>query len=542
MGISDKDRELMDQVTAFFQSTKDEEHPKGSIRETSIEFGINRNKVRKILITSGEITSPITEQALKLRQEGFSIEEVAEKLDVSTATVSTYLPYDDRIRNSLDPGEHAKAVREYRAYEREQAKRQVTRRMKEEGKAGGVKINMDGKKRAVQGKTRKMKISWAGGVKRLHMELVYNLEAGKHEMEVLKSLGDVRYGETISRDVVVPVDMPLYAVHYMMQRLFGWQNSHLHKFEMAEEEMKRLTENKAGIWGKLVGVIFRSSIMPLEDEYWADDYESGSIKNWFMRKYTGPYRSLCKGEGYLACRADMKRHYSRGDWYVRTFSDSEDGTESVIARPVEGPRGRNDPPDIGHRERLEILPFDEVPVEAMQATGDSASFDILERLPIGNVLTTAPSKITGSEILQEMAGALRHMEEKGDDAPELQPWPPAFTDTLYYEYDFGCIWTVKITMTDDCEDLIQQGRISRADAEKAVAKCRELYRPVSLAADGEMVMDDVGGVSGFVEFLEAVYPDVNGLSPEEIMEAEEEKAERLSWSKWVGWKRLKPMI
>ncbi len=227
---------------------------------------------------------------------------------------------------------------------------------------------------------------------------------------------------------------------------------------------------------------------------------------------------------------------------MRTFTDSEDGTESVTARPVEGPRGRNDPPDIGHGEGLEILPFDEVPVEAMQGTGDSASFDILERLPIGNVLTTAPSKVTGSEILQEMAGTLRLMEEKGDDAPELQPWPPAFTDTLYYEYDFGCIWTVKITMTDDCEDLIQQGRISRADAEKAVAKCRELYRPVSLAADGEMVMDDVGGVSGFVKFLEAVYPDVNGLSPEEILEAEEEKAERLSGSKWVGWKRLKPMI
>ena len=55
---------------------------------------------------------------MKLKKQGMSIETVAANLGVSTATVSTYLPYEDSIRDSLDPSEHALAVRSYRAYER----------------------------------------------------------------------------------------------------------------------------------------------------------------------------------------------------------------------------------------------------------------------------------------------------------------------------------------------------------------------------------------------------------------------------------------
>ncbi len=543
MGISEKDREFMEQVAAFFRSTKDPEHPKGSIRETSIQFNINRNKVRKILITYGELFSPITEEALELRKKGLSIEETAEKMGISTATVSTYLPYDDRIRYSLDPADHARAVREYRAYEREQAKRQVARNAEEQCRTGGMKMSAAKDSKADIGKDR---IFWGGEVKRLHLELVHYLAPDGHDIETLKTLGKIKFGNTISRDVVVPADMPLYAIHYMIQRLFGWQNSHLHTFELEDEEVKRLTENKAGVWLDLMGVIFRSSMMDLNEEFWADDYKSGSIKNWLAGKYTGPYLSLCRGEGYLACQKEMKKYYSMGDWYVHTTRFPEDGEEYVRAIPVQGIRGKNDPPDISRSEgenTLEIMPFSEVPVEAMKGTGERGTFDLLERLPIGCILSPKPVKITGRDILAQLDEELANMERKGDDSPKAQINPEtAFTDTIYYGYDSGDGWTVKITMKEDCRDLIYQGRITRYGVEKAIAKCREAYRPVTLAADGEMLMDDVGGPGGFVGFLEKINPDLRGMLPGQVEQAEAQKEEMLSWAQWVGWKKYSPMI
>ena len=116
MSISPKDKEFMEQVAAYFRSTKSSQEPNGSIRDTAIRFDINRNKVRKILITMGEIASPITDTVLFMRQQGMSIKEIAKDLGVSVATVSTALPYEDKVDNTLDPTTHASDVSEYRAY------------------------------------------------------------------------------------------------------------------------------------------------------------------------------------------------------------------------------------------------------------------------------------------------------------------------------------------------------------------------------------------------------------------------------------------
>ena len=132
MPISPKDKEFMKRVAEYYRSTKSEQDPNGSIRDTAITFDINRNKVRKILITMGELESPITAQALSMRQQGMRIKEIARNLGVSVATVSTALPYEDKVDNSLDPTQHASDVREYRAYEREQLKRQAGRSSKKQ--------------------------------------------------------------------------------------------------------------------------------------------------------------------------------------------------------------------------------------------------------------------------------------------------------------------------------------------------------------------------------------------------------------------------
>ena len=79
--------------------------------------------------------------------------------------------------------------------------------------------------------------------------------------------------------------------------------------------------------------------------------------------------------------------------------------------------------------------------------------------------------------------------------------------------------------------------------DKANIKCRELYRPVTLAADGEMLLDDIGGVSGFADFLEVLNTDTSGMNVEERENEKTERTEMLDWAKNVhGWKKLNPMI
>lgn len=636
MSISGKDREFMEQVAAYFRTTKGNANPNGSIRDTAIYFGINRNKVRKILITTGDITSPITEKAMKLKKQGMSIEAIAAKLGISTATVSTYLPYEDSIRDSLDPSEHALAVRNYRAYEREQADRQIQKRTDREEERMDASWKDEWKKEIklsyTETDTRPSRMTWDDAdairkslessglpewfeeamkmhveskeaekaeidalqamtslgddqkarlselklrhglfpgalvhrsaedleavsgerlpyepreVKRLHMELVSRINDSELT-ETLQKHGGVKYGRTISRDVVVPYDIPLYAVHYLIQRLFGFQNSHLHRFELPREKLLQLTENKAGVWRDLVGIVFRSPLMDEEDEFWADDYETGSFKNWLTKKYTGPYLSQCHGEGYVSCKKDMKRYPPDDTQCYVVFSKYGDSEEyPQIVQPVYDKAGKKTTPPRkdGKDVRVEIMRFEDVPIDGLIGSAERNCFDLLERLPLSCVMATSPEDMTGSDMMSQLARYVVALETRGVDAPDMQVFPQAITDTIYYNYDYGDNWVIRITAMDDCVDLVDQGRITQEQIDRAQIKCRELYRPVTLAVDGEMVMDDVGGLHGFAEFLRTINPDLTNLSPSEKEYARNEKKETLAWAKGVqSWKKLSPMI
>ena len=647
MSISDKDREFMEQVAAYFRSTAGGPDRSGSIRDTAIKFGINRNKVRKILITTGDITSPITEDALALKAQGMSVQTIAERLGVSTATVSTYLPYEDTIKGGLEPTPHAKAVRGYRAYEKEQAVRQVQRKMdgdreKREAQQADTSWKDEWKKDIklsyTETDTRPQRMTWDDAaavrddfcfdgvremlaeaekimakktesekaelnalektkalnkkqaarmeelrtsygtfpgalvsrriedleavsgdripfapreVRRLHLELVSQTGAKRIDdetAEILKKYGGVKYGETISRDVVVPSDIPLYAIHYLIQRLFGWENSHLHKFELPEEVLMTVTENRIEVWTHLVGILFRSPYMSEDDEFWADDYEGGSFKNWLTKKYTGPYLSQCHGEGFVACQDDMQDDYKtiegNREYYV-LYTRYKSGEERVIEMsPVYDGRGKKNAPPTGSwaagEKRVEIMKYGEAPIGGLQY--ERSCFDLLERLPLDTIMAVDARALSGGEMLTDLYWYINRVITSGIDAPNVQVYPEAFTDTLYYSYDFGDDWKIRITVMDECRDLVGQGRITQEQLDKAQIKCRELYRPVTLAVDGEMLLDDVGGIHGFTDFLQAINPDLADMDPGEKEAAKAEKNDTLAWAKGQNWRKLNPMI
>ena len=157
---------------------------------------------------------------------------------------------------------------------------------------------------------------------RLHLELVYDDRDGEVE-KVFHTLGNVHYGNTISRDVIVPDDMQLWALRYMIQPCFGWQNSHLHRFSLPEEQFMKITDDKLGNHAALTGVVFRCLWMDENARFWNDDYEEGmNIKAWLRRKYTGPYTSQCYEESITQSTLDLARLRA---WYNHIATEYEKG-------------------------------------------------------------------------------------------------------------------------------------------------------------------------------------------------------------------------
>lgn len=64
----------------------------------------------------------------------------------------------------------------------------------------------------------------------------------ENEAYVLKKYGDVTEDLAITRTVLAPADIPLRGLHFAIQRLFGWQNSHLHCFKLADNDFNELLE------------------------------------------------------------------------------------------------------------------------------------------------------------------------------------------------------------------------------------------------------------------------------------------------------------
>lgn len=664
MPISEKDLEFMKQVVAYYENTKSETEPEGSIQETAQHFNINRAKVRKILITAGLIRSPITETALALREQGLSIQEIAATLGYSASTVSMYLPYADKVDNSLAPSPHAAEVREYRAYERQQQEREAKKREQAQKELGaeadhgsafedrlrekafddswkqewikekkmsytetyhrphretwedaekirgqlGLDSDPEGKERLsmtaqMDGQTAKEEAefealrkkknlseeekAWLEDLRhrlgrfpgalndrnradleklsgeklpfsprevlRLHLELCdpWHLDRtlDQETVQILQQYGEVKRGTTISRDVIVPSDLPLYALHYVIQKAFGWQNSHLHQFSIPEERAKTLCHDKASMWSCLVGVLFRSPLMSEEDEFWADDYMGGSYKNWLRKKYTGPYLSLNHGEGLLPCQMDMMSLNMKQEYdvfYEKTDYPTILRRDKYISRvlPVKTRRGRREAP-TDESTRVERRSFEELPLEALGRLFDRDPLSLIERLPVDSVLLPGQNGLgdlkeeeicpTGIELYDALGKHIHDIIDRQEDTPEAQVCPLPFTDVLYYNYDFGDDWTVRITASWNCEDLMDQ--LSQKELDKAQIKCRELYRPVMIARDGLFVMDDVGGLHGYLDFLQTINPNLESMDAEEKAMAKQNRKEYLTWAKGQGWKK-----
>ncbi len=314
------------QDAGLYQAVIDSYLETGSVLKTSRALSVSEVKVRRVLLTEGLWSSRTSLQVQHYHNQNMTASQIAQLFHTTEKAVQQYMPYERGMYNKEDRTTDA----QHSAIYRERMRRAKERTLK---KAAQMAEEEGWKEMNSQYTQRDLSMERKTCV--LHMELshwehpapeqefeneadrqayeeyqravaAYREDTADEELRVLRTYGKLKYDKTITRDVIVPVEMPLYAVHYMIQRAFGWQNSHLHRFSLPQDRFLRITDEKAARWLDLVGILFPSPLMDDEDRFWADDYERGSFRNWLRRKYTGPYQSLNHHEGIVQCSMDRK--------------------------------------------------------------------------------------------------------------------------------------------------------------------------------------------------------------------------------------------
>lgn len=329
---------------------------------------------------------------------------------------------------------------------------------------------------------------------RLHFELKNEYLSNRDRI----MLG--RYGEApsglITRDILIPSDMPLHNLHYVIQKLFGWQNSHLRMFYLPENIFLELTQGTVRDWSGLVGTLFQPPSEAEQDVFWDDDYKSGSITTWLRRKYSGPY-----GYGGLMEHWDEARH----DMETILEHFQEVKVRESFADHMMRKQRDPDAEIMIHK----TVPLIEMTLEEMDSSlnlgGDAKS--LMERLIINELLAFPEEDLAGG-------GAF------------------PVTKELFYDYDFGDGWSVIITKLNTCDDLLRENVVDSAELKKAMNQVVSAHGPVCIARQGVNVLDDVGGLSGFSNFLETIYEG----------EDKEEASSLRTWAKSLGWSTAKGSI
>lgn len=128
-----------------------------SLSDIALKYDISLQKVRKILITCGKIVTPLSKQIQEMYQSGQTIQEIADKLEMTTNAVNSYLPYRKAIYNSDSPSDNAMRIRKSRGQLDEPVKRETTPPVKKSKKTISAKLR---KARSYQGQ-KGLLIDWA---------------------------------------------------------------------------------------------------------------------------------------------------------------------------------------------------------------------------------------------------------------------------------------------------------------------------------------------------------------------------------------------
>lgn len=339
----------------------------------------------------------------------------------------------------------------------------------------------------------------------LHLELTNPL-CSPAETQLLMQHADATKRGTITRDLLIPAEMTLHQLHYAIQRLFGWQNSHLRAFRLDEQDYDRLTNKRFQAWGQLAGVLFRGIVADINDQFWDDDYAGGNLKSWLRKKYTGAFVDGSYSEDFVIAQGSV-------DALLKRFPviDVKESFHDYYERTKDQKDHHEEKPKVIRR----AAPLELTTAELESAISFDSGFDeLLERLAVKTILGTKSQRLA----------TFAELTETFDDQI-----PQPVTSKLIYNYDFGDNWIVEITCHPTIKTLPEQDGLNENWIAEAVAIVNAKQQPVCIQKKGGYVMDDVGGMGGYAELLNTIYqlPDPA------------ERQESRTWAKAMGWSNRK---
>ena len=347
-----------------------------SLKRIAAELNLSEVKVRRILITAGLWRSKTSDAVKKLLDQNLTVAEVAEKLCMTEKNVQAYMPYRKGTYDAENMSDSAIRSRLYRNRCQTAVANQINH--------SPVKTDLAEIIRRNHSQT-------------VHLHLVLNIDGmSDAESQIISEYANVSSG--ITRDILVPSTLTLHALHYLIQRAFGWQNSHLHHFALPHNVFTSHTKSSFQTWMELCGVLFRFPDMPIDDLYWDNDYDgSVSIKSWMQQKYRGPY--LYGGSCEL---------YSTSQKSLREF--------------------------ISHIPQVNSLAGRDSIDEVCLRTGLGDPTALLERLTIGDLM---------------LSNGAAFIDPLPDDLAISGP----LTSSLKYYYDYGDSWEVNIAVIEDSPEI-----------------------------------------------------------------------------------------
>ena len=303
-----------------------------SITKTCEETGENKIRVRRVLITEGKWESRRSREVGELYENGENPEEIAEKLSLSIKTVQSLLPYKRGKRYEKTP-ETKDSARSYNYRKRMRAaeKNQKGKNREEEKE---MAVGLDGSR---------VNLTLQSGVNFFQSLGISDADTSYYEdmlsafslilpddvafdpdnpdpsfmertfklritldlkgasMAAIRKFGKAEH--SISREIVVPGSMPLSRFHLLLQRAFGWQDAHHHKFYLEDDALINCTSGTLDGFIPLCGDLF--AFAPPGEPLYREglSYEpTMSIRSWLKLQYMPPY---CK-DLYVQPRLDAK--------------------------------------------------------------------------------------------------------------------------------------------------------------------------------------------------------------------------------------------
>lgn len=171
-----------------------------------------------------------------------------------------------------------------------------------------------------------------------------------------------------------------------------------------------------------------------------------------------------------------------------------------------------------------VIPVEEITIDELYRSifFEGRFEELVERIPLCDILLKSDTVQDFTSWKVNMKRVLKNCEKESDIR---MPLTYPIVKTLKYAYDYGDDWNVTIT----CDEIWQEEEDyanSGYPTENMNNHC-----PVCIEADGLPLVDDVGGLSGYCQMLEALHgSDV------------EEKESYKVWARSMGWtgRKIKP--